>query len=82
MLLDSTYLQCMLHMATPFSFVTDAHVAVEETEYLVNEGDGYVEICTVMTTSCSVCPEPKGSVTLSITPESHTGATGNHKYEV
>ena len=69
-------------MATPSSFVTDAHVTLEKTEYLVNEGDGYVEICAVMTTSCSVCPEPKGSVTLSLTPD---GATGNHsviKYEV
>ena len=65
----------MLHVAIPSSFVTDAQVTLEETEYLVDEGDGYVEICAAMTSSCSECPEPKGSVTLSIIPDS---ATGNH----
>ena len=63
----------MLHMATLSSFVTDAHVILEETEYLVEEGEGYIEICTVMTTSCSDCPELKGSVTLSIFPDTGTG---------
>ena len=50
-------------------------VNLEQTEYLVDEDNGFVEICAVISTSCSGCPLSKGSITLSITADT---ATGNH----
>ena len=52
---------------------TDVNVKLENTGYFVNEDEGFVEICAVMTTLCSVCPLPNGNITLSITAGSATG---------
>ena len=51
------------------SFITDAVVELEKTEYFVDEPTGFVEICAVITTSCSECPLSfNGDITLSLTP--------------
>ena len=52
---------------------TDVNVNLEHTEYFVDEGEGYVEICAVMTTSCSECSLLNVDITLSITPDTATG---------
>ena len=62
----------MLHMVTPTSLLTDASISLQKMENFVNEEEGFIEICAVMTTPCNVCPQPKGNITLSITPESAT----------
>ena len=52
---------------------TDVNVTLEQTEYFVNEDEGYVEICAVMTTSSSECALLNGNITLSITADTATG---------
>ena len=52
---------------------TDVNVTLENTEYFVDEDDGFVEMCAVMTTLCSVCPLLNGNITLSVTASSATG---------
>ena len=52
---------------------TDVTVYLEQTEYFVDEDEGYVEICAVMTTSCSECSLVSGDITLSITADTATG---------
>ena len=65
-------------MSTVFALVlhcTDAgvNVTLEQTEYFVDEDEGFVEICAVMTTLYSVCPLFNSNITLSITASSATG---------
>ena len=56
------------------SFITDAVVELEKTEYFVDEGIGFVEICAFITTSCSECPLTfNENITLSLTPITATG---------
>ena len=52
---------------------TDVNVTLENAEYFVDEDEGFVEMCAVMTTLCSVCPIPNGNITLSVTASSATG---------
>ena len=47
-------------------------VNLEQTEYFVDEDDGYIEICA-MTTSSLECPLLNGDITLSITADTATG---------
>ena len=51
----------------------DARVKLEETEYEVDEDEGHVEICAIITTPCSECPPLDGFFTLSIIPGTATG---------
>ena len=51
----------------PPTFITDAVIELENTEYFVNEPTGFVEICAFITTSCSECPL-SFDITLSLTP--------------
>ena len=54
-------------------FIIDADVTLKDDEIFVDEYKGFVEVCAVMTTSCDVCPELNGDITLSIIPDSAKG---------
>ena len=65
---------CMTHVSFFLHHTdTDVNVNLDRTNYFVDEEEGFVEICAVMTTSCSDCSQPNGKITLSITADAATG---------